>query len=301
MTEPESGEPASAAPEPADPRKVVVRLTRRVERLEQTLRQIEDIRDTNARLLDRLRADLDAERTRSLELLLNVLPRRIVDRLNAGEGPIADRHDGVAVVLGDLVGFTSIAARLPAADLVDRLGTLFAAFDAAADRCGVEKIKSVGDAYLAVAGLAPADDMAPEDAVDAAVHAAADLAVGMLEAVAAVGPPWRMRIGLAVGPVAAGVIGTRRFTYDVWGDTVNLASRLEQTSEPGRIHVAEEVAAMLDADFITEPRGAVWMKGMGDVSTWFLIGRRSDPELHGGRPRTVPVPAPGSAAETPVS
>jgi len=285
------GEPSSAA----DPEKERLRLARRVARLELTLRQVEDIRDTNARLLDRLRLDLDAERMHSLELLLNVLPRRIVDRLSAGEHPIADRHEVVAVVIGDLVGFTSIAARLPAAELIDRLGTLFAAFDAAADRCGVEKIKSVGDAYLAVAGLAPRDG---DDAASAA-RAAADLAFAMLGAVAEFGAPWRLRIGLAVGPVAAGVIGTRRFAYDVWGDTVNLASRLEQTSEPGRIHVSEDVATLLGPEFITEPRGVVWLKGMGDVPTWFLLGRRSDPELHGsaGTAASASVPA----GETPVS
>jgi len=274
-------DPSEAPPPPADLRKEVIRLARRVERLEATLTQLEDIRDTNARLLDRLRLELDAERMRSLDLLLNTLPRRIVDRLSAGERPIADRHDGVAVLIGDLVGFTSISARLSAADLVDRLGALFAAFDGAADTCGVEKIKTVGDAYLAVAGLAPPPDTDPVEALAGAARAAAELAFAMIDAVAEVGPPWRVRIGLATGPIAAGVIGTRRFAYDVWGDTVNLASRLEQTSEPGRIHVSEEVASLLDAEFVTEPRGPVWLKGMGDVSTWFLLGRRSDPGQHG--------------------
>jgi adenylate cyclase len=296
VTEPETGDLQPAPP--ADLHKEVIRLARRVERLEQTLRQSEDIRDTNARLLDRLRVELDAEQTRSRELLLNMLPPRIVDRLNAGERPIADRHDGVAVVLGDLVGFTSIAARLPVGDLVDRLGELFAAFDAAADRCGVDKIKSIGDAYLAVAGLGAGDEVDPAVATHVAVHAAADLAMEMLAAVATLGSPWRMRIGLAVGPIVAGVIGTRRFAFDVWGDTVNLASRLEQTSEPGRIHVSEEVASLLDAEFVTEPRGPVWLKGMGDVSTWFLLGRRSDPERH-GLPDVAATPAPVS--EAPVS
>jgi len=279
VSEREPGVAADAAA-PVDPHKEVIRLGRRVERLERTLRQLEDIRDTNARLLDRLRDELDAERNRSMELLLSVLPPRIVDRLSAGEHPIADRHERVAVVLGDLVGFTSIAARLPAAELVDRLGALFAAFDAAAERLGVDKIKTVGDAYLAVAGLAPADGEEPDAAAHAAVHAAADLAFAMVDAVAEFGPPWRVRIGLAVGPIAAGVIGTR-YAYDVWGDTVNLASRLEQSSEAGRIHVHEDVAEMLAAEFITEPRGSVWLKGMGEVQTWFLLGRRSDPGLHG--------------------
>jgi class 3 adenylate cyclase len=231
--------------------------------------------------------------------LLSVLPPRIVARLSAGEHPIADRHDRVAVLLGDLVGFTSIAARLPAAELVDRLGALFAAFDAAAERFGVDKIKTVGDAYLAVAGLAPVDGEEPEAAAHRAVHAAADLASAMVDAVADYGPPWRVRLGLAVGPIAAGVIGTR-YAYDVWGDTVNLASRLEQSSEPGRIHVTEDVAEMLGAEFITEPRGSVWLKGIGDVQTWFLLGRRSDPGRHG--PTEVgAAPATPARPGTPVS
>jgi class 3 adenylate cyclase len=279
VSEPAPGD-AAAASAAVDPHKEVIRLGRRVERLERTLRQLEDIRDTNARLLDRLRVELDAERARSMELLRSVLPPRIVDRLRTGEHPIADRHDRVAVVLGDLVGFTSIAARLPAAELVDRLGALFATFDEAAERFGVDKIKTVGDAYLAVAGLAPGEGDEPEAAAHRAVHGAADLAFAMVDAVAEFGPPWRVRVGLAVGPIAAGVIGTR-YAYDVWGDTVNLASRLEQSSEAGRIHVTEDVAEMLDAEFITEPRGSVWLKGMGEVETWFLLGRRSDPGLHG--------------------
>ena len=177
------GDASPDAPVP-DLRKEVVRLNRRVQRLELTLQQLEEIRDANARVLDRLRSDLDVERARSPGAPANVLPQRIVDRLNAGEERIADTHEDVAILFSDFVGFTEIAGRQPVGDLVDDLGGLFAAFDAACDRHGVEKIKTIGDAYLAAAGLALHDD-----ASDAADHAAvaAELALDMLDAVAASG------------------------------------------------------------------------------------------------------------------
>jgi len=250
-----------------DDHKEVARLSRRVARLESTLAQLEDIRDTNSRLLDRLMRDLADERARSESLLLNVLPQRIVDRLNAGEPRIADRHPRVAIVFSDFVGFTSIADRLDVGDLVDGLGALFASFDDHCTRTGVDKIKTIGDAYMAAAGL-------PGSAGDP-VAAAADLALAMLDTVAASGPPWQVRIGIDVGPVVAGVIGRHKFAYDVWGDTVNVASRLEASSTPGRIHVSERVATALGDRYLLEPRGTVELKGKAPSPTWFLVGRRT--------------------------
>ncbi|HXR26567.1 MAG TPA: adenylate/guanylate cyclase domain-containing protein, partial [Candidatus Baltobacteraceae bacterium] len=133
----------------AEPDREVLRLSRRIRRLEETLAQVESIRDTNMRLQDRLMADLAAERARSRELLLNVLPEDIVARLDAGETRIADRHERVAVLFSDLVGFTGIAARLAPAELVEELDRLFSAFDAACAAHGMEKIKTIGDAYMA--------------------------------------------------------------------------------------------------------------------------------------------------------
>jgi adenylate cyclase len=251
--------------ESADAAKEVLRLSRRVRRLEETLGQVESIRDANARLLDRLMSDLDSERRRSRELLLNVLPAPIVDRLDAGETVIADRHEFVAVLQSDFVGFTGIAARLAPAALVQQLNALFSRFDAAAQARGVEKIKTIGDAYMAVAGL-DADSTSP-------VAAAAGLALDMLAVVAATEGAWRVRIGIHAGPVVAGVIGSRKFSFDVWGDTVNVASRLETTSLPDCIHVSAAVAEALGETFQLEPRGSVELKGKGDVATWFLRGR----------------------------
>jgi len=181
-------------PSPERLRKDNARIARRVSQLEATLQSVERIRDTNARLLDRLMGELETERARSHELLLNVLPQPIIDRLNAGEQAIADRYDDVAVVFSDFVGFTEISARLPVATLVSSLNALFSAFDAACLTLGVEKIKTIGDAYMAAAGL-------PGTSGDH-VAAAADLALAMQAAVGEVGAPWQVRIGLHSGPVA---------------------------------------------------------------------------------------------------
>jgi len=247
-------------------RKDRARLAKRVGRLEEVLRNVEQIRDTNARLLDRLMADLESERERSHRLLLNVLPQPIIDRLNAGERVIADGYDDVAVVFGDIVGFTELASSLPPEQIVTSLNTLFSAFDAACAEHGVEKIKTIGDAYMAAAGLpGTADDH---------VRAAAELTLAMRDAVAAAGDPWRIRIGLDAGPVVAGVIGTSKFFYDLWGDAVNVASRLESTAPAGHIQVTEQVAAALGDAFELVPRGEIDLKGKGPTKTFFLVGRR---------------------------
>ena len=250
----------------ADLEKEALRLERRVRRLETTLSQVERIRDTNARLLDRVIADLDVERQRSQELLLNVLPQHVVDRLAAGEATIADRHDDVAIVFGDLVGFTAISSDLPPATLVADLNRIFSAFDEAADRLGVDKIKTIGDAYLAAAGLGEAPGNPVRDA--------AELALAMVETIRRSDDRWQIRVGIHRGPVVAGVIGRRKFAYDVWGDAVNVASRLQTTAEPGHIHVSDEVARLLADDYQLESLGVTELKGKARSTTWDLVGRK---------------------------
>jgi class 3 adenylate cyclase len=247
-------------------RKDHVRLTRRVARLEATLESVELIRDTNSRLLDRLMGELETERATSQRLLRNVLPQPIIDRLNAGERLIADRYDDVAIVFSDFVGFTEISARLPVTTLVSSLNTLFSAFDASCETFGVEKIKTIGDAYMAAAGL--------PGSRGEHLEAAADLALAMRATVTTAGEPWQVRIGIHRGPVVAGVIGTSKFVYDLWGDAVNVASRLETTALPGRIQVSEAVATGLGDAFELEPRGPIELKGKGSTEAFFLLGRR---------------------------
>ena len=251
-------------------RKEIARLRRRVGRLEDQLEQVDTYRDTNAKALSRVNDELAVEKERSHGLLLNVLPQPIIDRLNAGEQLIADRYDDVAIVFSDFVGFTEISTRLEVSSLVSSLNGLFSAFDAACADLGVEKIKTIGDAYMAAAGL-PGTSKDP-------VPAAADLALAMQAAVRDAGDPWQIRIGVHTGPVVAGVIGTSKFVYDLWGDAVNTASRLETTAPPGRIQVSAAVArALVDAfgdAYDLEPRGAVELKGKGSTETFLLVGRR---------------------------
>jgi class 3 adenylate cyclase len=244
-------------------------LIRKLDRLQTNMAQLEEIRDVNAKLMSVLMRELDEQRARSTELLLNILPRPIVDRLEAGETLIADRYEQVSVLMSDLVGFTEISSQLSPSVLVSELSQLFSAFDALCAACGMEKIKTIGDAYMAVGGLpGTRDDHAA---------AAADMALEMLDAVRrvneATGRGWRIRIGVHTGPGVAGVIGSWKFAYDVWGDTVNMASRLESSSLPDHIQISAPVARALGAAFVHEPRGTIDLKGKGATETFFLLGR----------------------------
>ena len=189
-----------------------------------------------------------------------------------GEAVIADRVDEATVLFCDLVGFTRIASQLTALDLIHSLNSIFSEFDALTHTLGVEKIKTIGDAYMAVAGL-------PEARPDHA-ETAAELALGMLAALdrvnAASPTRFQVRIGMHTGTVVAGIIGTHKFIYDVWGDTVNIASRLEAGGAPGRIQVSEETRAKLAHRYEFEPRGAIKLRGRGRAVTWFLTGRKAD-------------------------
>jgi class 3 adenylate cyclase len=259
--------------EPADDPRVLdlVRenrlLERGLRRMETNLKRLEEFRDSTSSVLSKVLEDLEIERSRSHQLLLNVLPQRIIDRLNAGETVIADHHADVTVIFTDFVGFTGISAALPPPVLIEELNALYSAFDEICADAGVEKIKTIGDAFLAVAGL-------PGGAPDHAA-AGADAALRMCDAVAArsdLRGGWRIRIGLDRGPVVAGVIGSSKFAYDVWGSTVNMASRLEGASEAGRITVSAAVAEGLRDRYELEPRGELDLKGLGAIETWYLVG-----------------------------
>jgi adenylate cyclase len=246
-------------------------LARKLARMDSNVRQMEEMQDATSRVLSKLTQELEEERAKSQALLLNVLPRAIVDRLEGGETVIADRLPEVTVLFSDFVGFTETSSRLEPQLLVSELNAVFSKFDALTERCGVEKIKTIGDAYLAVGGL-------PGTRPDH-VHAVAEMALGMVAAIGEAGASsagriWEIRIGIHSGPAVAGVIGTRKFAYDVWGDTVNVASRLETSSEPNRIHVSGAVADGLGDAFELEPRGTLELKGKGPTETYFLVGPR---------------------------
>jgi class 3 adenylate cyclase len=209
---------------------------------------------------------IEEEKRKNEVLLLNILPAGIVERMHVGEPRIADRFDNVTVLFADLVDFSVLSASVSAQELVDSLNRLFSEFDAATTRIGVEKIKTIGDAYMAAAGL-------PQPRPDHA-EACVRLARAMLEAMERVnreaGHAFVMRIGIHSGLVVAGVIGSHKFAYDVWGDTVNIASRMESHGIPGRIHLSAHTAGLLAGRFPLEARGRISVKGRGAMETFLL-------------------------------
>ena len=203
-------------------------------------------------------------------LLLNILPAPIAARLRAGERVIADRFDDVTLLFADIVDFTVLSGRLTPVDVVNVLNEVFSLFDELVDRHRLEKIKTIGDAYMVVGGL---PETRPDDC-ERVAEMALDLTaqVAALPVCSAYGI--RFRTGINCGPAVAGVIGARKFIYDVWGDTVNTASRMESHGLPGRIHVTEPVYRRLSNNFAFEERGVVDVRGKGPMPTWFLVGRR---------------------------
>jgi class 3 adenylate cyclase/putative methionine-R-sulfoxide reductase with GAF domain len=224
--------------------------------------------DLEHKIGERTRA-LSAAMARAEGLLLNTLPAPIARRLQAGEQRIAEHFDHVTVLFADLVGFTPMSAGSAPEAIVALLSAVFTEFDTLCDRFGLEKIKTIGDAYMAVGGLpTPRPDHA---------EAMADMAVAMLGAVsrvnAALGTSLAVRIGMHSGPVVAGIISTRKFAYDLWGDTVNTASRMESHGLSGKVHVHESTYLALRGTHAFEPRGKIDVKGLGSMTTYFLLGR----------------------------
>lgn len=215
-------------------------------------------------------AELKVEQERSETLLLNILPRPIVQRIKQRE-VIADGFEDATVLFSDIVGFTQLAAHMTPVALVNMLNEIFSAFDKLVLEFGVEKIKTIGDAYMIAAGL-------PEKRNDHA-QIAAHMALAMQQTIAKfandTGHSLKIRIGLNSGPLVAGVIGTHKFIYDIWGDTVNTASRMESHSLPDEIQVSKTTYALLRDEFVFEPRGLIDVKGKGMMETYFLRGPRS--------------------------
>ena len=210
----------------------------------------------------------DAQR-RADALLLNILPHRVADLLKARHQRIAEQIEATTILFADVVDFTPMSARLQPAEVVDLLDEVFTGFDDLADRYGLEKIKTIGDCYMVAAGVpVPRDDHA---------HAAADMALAMCEMVDRLqrddGTALQLRIGLNSGPVVAGVIGRKRFIYDLWGDVVTTASRMESQGAPGRIQITASTHEVIGDTFACVPRGPVEVKGKGMVEAWFLLGR----------------------------
>ncbi|MEM7714972.1 MAG: adenylate/guanylate cyclase domain-containing protein [Cyanobacteria bacterium P01_A01_bin.68] len=224
---------------------------------------------------------LALEQAQSENLLLNILPHPIAQRLKQSQPSkktktktdnimIADGYNNATVMFADIVGFTDLSGRIPPQQLVDLLNQIFSRFDLIAESYQLEKIKTIGDAYMVVGGL-------PNPRTDHAA-AIATMAIDMLDAIAQfnidTGEEFQIRIGINSGAVVAGVIGIKKFTYDLWGDTVNIASRMESHGNPGRIHVSEATYELLKDKFLFEERGVTSIKGKGEMQTYWLKGAK---------------------------
>jgi adenylate cyclase len=224
------------------------------------------LRDREKVILQQLRLEKD----KTDALLLNILPEPIVARLNLGESMIADHVGDATILFADLVGFTPLSTRLSATRLVHLLNALFSDFDRLSIQFGLEKIKTIGDAYMLAGGLlAPCPDH---------VEAVADMALAMRDSLHAastrLGEPLQIRIGMHTGPVVSGIIGTHKFIFDVWGDTVNTASRMESHGSNNEINVSVATYLRLREKFIFEPCGIIDLTGKGPMEAFFLRGRR---------------------------
>jgi adenylate cyclase len=207
---------------------------------------------------------------RAETLLINILPRSIAEKLKAMPQTIADSFTSASILFADVVDFTPMAERVPPARVVEMLDQLFGHFDTLAERYDLEKIKTIGDCYMAAAGIpSPRPDHAGMLAL---------MALDMLDAVREQGAMgslgFELRIGINSGPVVAGVIGRKRFLYDLWGDAVNTAGRMQTDGTPGRIQITRATYDLLKDEFVCEPRGTVLIKGKGEMETWYLVGRR---------------------------
>ncbi|NEO83180.1 MAG: HAMP domain-containing protein [Spirulina sp. SIO3F2] len=216
-------------------------------------------------------AELRHEKERSEQLLLNVLPSEIAERLKSSPQSLAEHFEEATILFADIVGFTSLAARLDPLQVVDGLNQIFSAFDELTEKYGLEKIKTIGDAYMVVGGLpTPRTDHAA-----AIANMALDMQAHMQTLESLGDQPLEIRIGINTGPVIAGVIGIKKFIYDLWGDAVNVASRMESQGKPSCIQVTEETYLHLKDQYLLEPRGTISVKGRGEMPTYWLVGRQT--------------------------
>ncbi len=220
----------------------------------------------------------EAERMRADKVLYNVLPASIADELKRDDKVNAVKFDNMGVLFADIAGFTSFSRTLPPDALVLVLSQIFSSFDALVERHGLEKIKTIGDAYM----------VASNHRLQDLLHVALDMQQALASYNTANGTQLGMRIGIHVGPAVAGVIGVKRFLYDIWGDTVNLASRMEASGEPGAIHVTEAVYLQAKESFSFSAREPLEIRGRGKMSTWWLLGPRRDQPQPAMQPASTP-------------
>ena len=240
-------------------------LRRQQQQLEVQNRQLQqEIRER-----EKVEVELRYQRQRSEDLLTNVLPFQIAQRLKEHQRAIADHFDGVTILFADIVGFSQVSAQMTPCDLVRQLNRIFSRFDELATRHGLEKIKTIGDAYMVAAGVpGPRPDHA-----QAIAQMALDMQATIGDFRRPDGQPFQLRVGINSGSLVAGVIGIRKFIYDLWGDTVNIASFMESSGEAAKIQVSELSYTLLKEDFICEPRGNIILKSGDPIATYWLVSR----------------------------
>ena len=234
----------------------------------------ESLRIANEELEERVErrtAELRKEKERSEQLLLNVLPASIANRLKQTNESPAEHFEDATILFADIVGFTSLSARMQPMQLVTGLNEIFSAFDHLTEKYGLEKIKTIGDAYMVVGGL----PISRADHAEAIADMALDMQAYMQNSSSILSESIELRIGINTGPVIAGVIGIKKFIYDLWGDAVNVASRMESHGKPGYIQVTDATYERLKDDYLLESRGNIEVKGRGEMKTYWLLGRRS--------------------------
>lgn len=240
-------------------------------RLRQTSKELELRVIERTAQLQSTNRELATEQEKSERLLLNILPPSIAQKLKDGQSNIADGFAAATILFADLVNFTQLAEQVPPAELVAMLNEIFSSFDRLTERYGLEKIKTIGDAYMVVGGLPMPQPDHPQ--------AIAEMALAMREEIEKFNLRYHqncsLRIGINTGPVVAGVIGTKKFIYDLWGDTVNIASRMESHGLPGAIQVTAATYEHLQNDYTFELRGLIQVKGKGEIAAYLLTGRKS--------------------------
>lgn len=249
-------------PKPFDPVLLRARIVSSLEK-----KRLRDLDKKHLEMLNQEKNLLEIEQLKTEKLMLNILPKPVADRLKRGEKNISGSYPDVSILFSDLVGFTKMSSRISAAELVMLLNELFTRFDKRAEALGLEKIKTIGDAYMVVGGLPiPRPDHA---------SLCAEMALGMFEDLtdfnAQNNAELNMRIGINSGPVVAGVIGFTKFSYDLWGNTVNVASRMESTSQPGRVQISPSTYEAIKGQYVFEEVGMMECKGVGQVMTRFLV------------------------------
>ncbi len=217
----------------------------------------------------RAEALIQKEKDTSENLLLNILPYAIANRLKLGEKIIADGFSEATVLFADIVSFTELSAKVPPVKLVCLLNEIFSEFDGLAEKYGLEKIKTIGDAYMVVGGL----PMFRPDHAEAIADMALDMQNMIGKFATDLGEPFKIRVGINTGPVVAGVIGIKKFIYDLWGDAVNVASRMESHGMPDHIQVSDSTYAILKNKYNFTDRGKIMIKGKGEMQTYFLINK----------------------------